>query len=56
LQVFPATKQQRLDQLLDMNAEGGLSVQEKAELEGLVGEAEEVMVANSRLLAELARV
>jgi hypothetical protein len=56
LQVFAAAKQQRLDQLLDRNAEGLLSAQEKLELEGLVAEAEQLMVANSRQLAEFARL
>lgn len=52
---FPPAKQQRLDALLDKNAEGALEAAEKFELEMLVSEAEALMVANARLLADFAR-
>jgi hypothetical protein len=52
---FPADKQQRLDLLLDKNAEGAITPAEKIELESLVAEAEQLMVANARALAEFAR-
>jgi hypothetical protein len=55
LQTFPPAKQERLDQLLDKNSEGTISTIEKSELESLVAEAEQLMVANARQLAEFAR-
>jgi hypothetical protein len=55
LQIFDSAKQQRLDQLLEENAEGAISPQEKAELDALVAEAEQLMVANARTLADFAR-
>ena len=51
----PATKQQRLDRLLEKNSEGSITPKEKASLEQLVAEAEEWMVANARRLAEFAK-
>jgi hypothetical protein len=55
LKRFPAAKQRRLDQLLAKNAEGALSSTEKVKLELLVEEAEALMVANSKQLADFAR-
>jgi hypothetical protein len=52
LQKFPAAKQRRLDQLLDRNSEGTITVKEKKTLEQLVAEAEQVMVANTRRFAD----
>jgi hypothetical protein len=52
---FPGAKQRRLDQLLEKNAEGTITPKEKATLEQLVAEAEELMVANARRLAEFSK-
>ena len=51
LRKFPAAKQRRLDELLEKNSEGTISGNERRRLEHLVEEAEELMVANARLLA-----
>jgi hypothetical protein len=51
LRKFPAAKQRRLDELLEKNSEGTISGNERRRLEQLVAEAEELMVANARLLA-----
>ena len=45
----------RLDSLLDRNSDGVVTQAEKAELEGLVAEAEKLMVANAKRLADFAR-
>ncbi len=55
LRRFPAAKQRRLDRLLDKNSEGTITRQEKAALEQLVAEAEELMVANARRLAQFSK-
>lgn len=55
LQFFDPAKQARLDQLLDLNAEGLIAPSGKVELDSLVAEAEQLMVANARTLAEFAR-
>jgi hypothetical protein len=55
IKQFPAVKQKRLDALLEKNSEGTISAKEKARLESLVNEAEQLMLANSQLLAEFAR-
>jgi hypothetical protein len=52
---FPAAKQRRLDQLLEKNGEGTITPKEKARLAQLVAEAEELMVANARRLADFHR-
>ena len=54
LKKFPASKQRRLDELLEKNAEGTLTPGEQGRLKQLVGEAEELMVANARLVARFA--
>ena len=54
LKKFAAAKQRRLDGLLEKNNEGTITASEKARLEQLVGEAEELMVANARLVARFA--
>lgn len=48
-------KQRRLDRLLDKNSEGTITPADKAKLEALVAEAEQLMVANAKRLAEFAR-
>ena len=52
LKRFPAAKQRRLDALLEKNSEGTITPGERAALEGLVAEAEQLMVANSKRLAD----
>jgi hypothetical protein len=52
---FPASKQRRLDQLLDKNSEGTITVKERTTLKLLVAEAEQVMVTNARRLAAFRR-
>ena len=52
LEEFPAAKQRRLDQLLEKNSGGTITPKQKAQLEQLVAEAEHLMVANARRLAE----
>ena len=52
LEKFPAAKQRRLDQLLEKNSAGTLTIREQAKLNQLVAEAEALMVANARLLAD----
>ncbi len=49
---FSPAMQRRMDALLDKNAEGTITPTEKARLEALVSEAEQLMVANSKRLAE----
>jgi hypothetical protein len=55
LAKLPAAKQRRLDQLLEKNSEGTITRTEKAKLEQLVEEAEQLMVANAKQLAEFSR-
>jgi len=55
LRKFAAVKQRRLDQLLEKNSEGTITPKERAALEQLVAEAEELMVANARRLADFAK-
>jgi hypothetical protein len=52
LQQFSAAKQKRLDTLLTKNREGKLAKGEAAELRVLVREAEEMTLANARILAK----
>jgi hypothetical protein len=51
---FPAAKQRRLDELLEKNREGAITPKEKAALEQLVHEAEQLMAANAERLARFA--
>ena len=51
LQRFPAAKQRRLDQLLEKNSEGTIGGKERAALERLVAEVQELMIANAKRLA-----
>ena len=51
LQRFPGAKQKRLDQLMEKNNNGKLSAAEKQELSDLVRDAEELTLANARILA-----
>ena len=55
LKKFPAAKQRRLDELLDKNSEGTISEDERSKLQQLVAEAEQLMVANAKLLAEFSK-
>ncbi len=52
---LPAEKQERLHELLDRNSEGVITPEERTELESLVEEAEQLMIANSRRLAEFSQ-
>ena len=52
---FPAAKQRRLDKLLEKNSEATITAKEKATLEHLVAEAQELMVANAKRLAEFSK-
>ena len=52
---FSATKQRRLDQLLEKNSEGTITPVERTRLERLVLEAEQLMVANAQLLARFSQ-
>jgi hypothetical protein len=55
LKKFPAAKQRRLDELLEKNSEGNITGREKARLEQLVAEAEQLMVANAKLLVQFSQ-
>jgi hypothetical protein len=55
IEKFPAAKQRRLDLLLEKNSEGTITPREKRKLQQLVTEAEELMVANARRLADFAQ-
>ncbi|GMU24286.1 MAG: hypothetical protein AMXMBFR13_43600 [Phycisphaerae bacterium] len=55
VEKLPAVNQRRLNELLEKNAEGTITAREKARLEQLVAEAEQLMVANARRLAEFAQ-
>jgi hypothetical protein len=55
VQKFPVAKQRRLDQLLDKNSAGTITAKEKAALERLVAEAEQLMVDNARRLADFSK-
>jgi hypothetical protein len=52
---FSPTKQRRIDELLEKNSEGTITPAEKARLEQLVAEAEQLMVANAQLLARFSQ-
>jgi len=55
LKRLPAAKQRRLDELLEKNGEGNTTGREKARLEQLVAEAEQLMVDNAKLLAQFSQ-
>ena len=55
IEKLPSEKQQRLHELLDRNSEGEIVPSERNELEELVAEAEKLMVANAKRLADFAR-
>jgi Cro/C1-type helix-turn-helix DNA-binding protein len=55
LRRLPATKQGRLDALMDGNNEGRLTPGQSKELQGLVREAEEIALSNARKLANQRR-
>jgi hypothetical protein len=55
IEKFPAAKQRRLDQLLEKNSAGTIALTEKTKLLQLVVEAEALMIANARRLADFAR-
>jgi hypothetical protein len=52
---FPAVKQRRLDHLLEKSSEGTITLKEKEVLEQLVAEAQELMVANAKRLADFSK-
>ena len=52
---FPAAKQRRLDQLLEKNSEATITPKEKATREQLVAQAQELMIANAKRLAEFSK-
>jgi hypothetical protein len=52
---FPASKQRRLDQLLDKNSQGTITATERESLVQLVTEAEQLIVENAKRLAEFSR-
>jgi len=52
---FPAAKQRRLDELLAKNSDGTITLRQQQRLKELVGEAEELMVSNAKLLADFAK-
>jgi len=51
LKKLPTAKQQRMDDLLERNREGAITAAEKAKLQELVAEAEQLMVENAKRLA-----
>jgi hypothetical protein len=51
IEQFEVAKQQRMDLLVDKNSEGTITSAERTELEALVAEAEQLMLANSKRLA-----
>lgn len=55
LQRLPTAKQRRLDQLLEKNSEGTIKDTEKAALERLVAEAQELMIANAKTLVRFSK-
>ena len=55
IERLPSEKQQRLHELLDRNSEGEIAPSEKVELEELVAQAQRLMVANAKRLADFAR-
>lgn len=55
LKQLPAAKQRRLDELLAKNSDGTLTPHEQIRLQELVDEAEALMVANAKLLADFAK-
>ncbi len=55
IQKFPTFKQRRLDQLLEKNSNGTIRGKEKADLERLVAEAQELMIANAKLLVRFSK-
>ncbi len=55
LRKFPGAKQRRLDQLLEKNSEGNITPDEAIVLKQLVAEAEELMVANAKRLAQFSK-
>lgn len=52
LDKLAVTKQRALDELLEKNSEGTITSVEKVRLEGLVSEAEQLMVANAKRLVQ----
>jgi hypothetical protein len=55
LKSFPPSKQRQLDELLEKNREATITPTEKARLERLVAEAEQLMVDNARRLAQFSQ-
>lgn len=50
LKQFPAAKQRRMDELLEKNSEGTITLAGKTRLKMLIAEAEQLMVANAKRL------
>ncbi|MDX1947617.1 MAG: hypothetical protein SFU86_19620 [Pirellulaceae bacterium] len=55
IKKFPPAKQKRMDELLDKNSEGTITPDERTLLEGLVADAEKLMVANAKLLVRFSQ-
>lgn len=55
LKQFPEEKQQRLNFLAKKNTEGTITKEERSELEGLVDEAQSLMLQNTETLARVVR-
>ena len=55
LKQFPEDKQQRLNFLAKKNTEGAITKEERSELEGLVDEAQFLMLQNTETLARVLR-
>jgi len=52
VRTFSATKQRRLDQLLEKNTQGTITASERESLVQLVTEAEQLMIENAKRLGE----
>ena len=52
---FPAAKQRALDELLEKNSDGLITPNERVRLDQLVVEAERLMVANAKRLAQFSQ-
>lgn len=55
IRSLAAAKQRRLDDLLEKNSNGEITPKERARLNALVAESEQLMVENSQRLADFAR-
>src|SRR5207249_4712322 len=55
IKKLPPAKQQRMDELLDKNAEGTITPAEKKRLRQLVSEAEDLAIENAKHLARFGK-